>query len=58
MTALEIEYASDAELLHVFIYGLMDRVQAEVRLCNPAALTEAASLALDFDELVWPVCYK
>ena len=56
--ALGIEHASDAELLHAFIYGLKDRVQAEVRLCNPATLTEAAHLSLDFDELMRPICYE
>ena len=53
--ALGIEHASDAELLHDFIYGLKDRVQAAVPLCNPATLTEAARLALNFDELMQPV---
>ena len=47
-----IEHASDAKLLHAFIYGLKDRVRAEVRLRNPATLTEAAHLALDFDKLM------
>ena len=46
------------ELLHAFIYGLKDRVQAEVRLHNPATLTEAEHLALDFDKLMQPVCYE
>ena len=55
---LGIERASDAELLHAFIYGLKDRVRAEVRLHNPATLTEAARLALDFDELMRPVRYE
>ena len=56
--ALGIEHASDAELLHAFIYGLKDRVRAEVWLRNPATLTQAARLALDFDELMRPVCYE
>ena len=54
---LGIEHGSDAELLHAFIYGLKDRVQAEVWLRNPTTLTEAACLALDFDELMQPVCF-
>ena len=33
-------------------------MRAEVRLRNPATLTEAARLALDFDELMWPVRYE
>ena len=33
-------------------------MQAEVRLHNPATLTEAAHLALDFDELMQPVRYE
>ena len=57
-TALGIEHASDAELLYAFIYGLKDRVRAEVRLRNLATLTEAARLALDFDELMRPVRYE
>ena len=56
--ALGIEHASDAELLHAFIYGLKDRVRAEVGLHNPATLTEAVHLALDFDELMEPVRYE
>ena len=55
---LGIEHASDAELPHAFIYGLKNRVQAEVWLCNPGTLTEAARLALDFEELMWPVCFE
>ena len=55
---LGIEHASDAELLHAFIYGLKDRVQAEVQLHNPATLTEATRLALDFDELMRPVHFE
>ena len=55
---LGIEHASHAELLHAFIYGLKDRVRAEVRLRNPATLTEAARLALDFDELMRPVRHE
>ena len=55
---LGIEHASDAELLHAFIYGLKDRVRAEVRLRKPATLTDAARLALGFDELMWPVRYE
>ena len=33
-------------------------MRAEVRLHNPATLTEAARLALDFDELMRPVHYE
>ena len=33
-------------------------MRAEVRLRNPATLTEAARLALDFDELMRPVRYE
>ena len=56
--ALGIEHTSDAELLHAFIYGLKDRVRPEVWLRNPATLTEAARLALDFNELMRPVCFE
>ena len=56
--ALGIEHASDTELLHAFIYGLKDKVRAEVWLRNPATLTEAAHLALDFGELMRPVRYE
>ena len=51
-TLLGIEHASDVELLHTFIYKLKDRVRSEVWLHNPATLTEAAHLALDFDKLM------
>ena len=33
-------------------------MRAEVWLRNPATLTEAARLALDFDELMQPVRYE
>ena len=33
-------------------------MRAEVRLHNPANLTEAARLALDFDELMRPVHFE
>ena len=56
--ALRIEHASDSELLHAFIYGLKDRVQAEVRLHNPTTLTEAVHLALEFNELMEPTCFE
>ena len=38
---MQLENASDAELLHSFVYGLKDRVKAEVRLRNPTSLDEA-----------------
>ena len=56
--ALGIEHASDAESLHAFIYGLKDRVRAEVWLHNAATLTEAAHLTLDFDELMRHVHFE
>ena len=33
--ALRIGDATDAELLHAFVWGLKDKVKAEVRLRNP-----------------------
>ena len=33
-------------------------MQAEVWLRNPATLTEAARLTLDFDELMWHVRFE
>lgn len=51
---MSIEDANDQELLHAFVYGLRDKVRAEIRLRNPKTLEEAARLALDFDELLRP----
>ena len=51
---MQIDNANDAELLHAFVWGLMESVCAKVRLCNPKTLDEAAQLALDFAELLRP----
>lgn len=51
---MSIEDANDQELLHAFVYGLRNKVRAEVCLRNPKTLEEAARLALDFDELLRP----
>ena len=51
---MQIDNANDAELLHAFVWGLMERVCTEVRLCNPKTLNEAARLELDFAELLRP----
>ena len=48
--ALSISDASLAELLHAFIWGLKDRVKAELWLRNPSTYTEVARMALDIDE--------
>ena len=52
--AMSIDNANDHELLHAFVWGLKDRLCAEVRLRNPKTLDEAARMALDFDELLKP----
>ena len=49
-----IDDATDQELLHAFVWGLKDRIRAEVHLRNPRTLDEAARMALDFDELLKP----
>ena len=36
LLALKISDASQAELLHAFIWGLKDHVKAEIRLRNPS----------------------
>ena len=48
--ALKISDANPAKLLHAFIWGLKDRVKAELRLRNPSTYAEAAHMALDIDE--------
>ena len=53
--ALRISDASLAELLHAFIWGLKDRVKAELRLRNPSTYAEAACMALDIDECLHPL---
>ena len=53
-TAMSIDDAINHKLLHAFVYGLRDKIRAEVRLRNPQTLEEAARLALDFDELLRP----
>ena len=49
---MSIENSNDYELLHAFIYGLKEKVRAEVQLQDPKTLEEASRLALDFDELL------
>ena len=53
--ALRISDASLAELLHAFIWGLKDRVEAELWLRNPSMYTEAACMALDINEHLRPL---
>ena len=53
-TAMHIHNANDAELLHAFVWSLMKRVCAEVRLRNPKTLDETSRLALGFAELLRP----
>ena len=48
--ALRSSDASPAELLHAFIWGLKDRVKAELRLRNPNTYAEVAHMALDINE--------
>ena len=48
--ALRISNAIPAKLLHAFIWGLKDRVKAELRLKNPSIYAEAAHMALDIDK--------
>ena len=53
--ALRISDASPAELLHAFIWGLKDRVKAELHLRNPSIYAEAARMALDINEHLHPL---
>ena len=53
--ALRISDASPAKLLHAFIWGLKDRVKAELYLRNPSTYAEATSMALDIDERLCPL---
>ena len=53
-TAMSIKNSNEHELLHAFIYGLKEKVRAEVQLRDPKTLEEASRLALDFDELLQP----
>ena len=48
--ALRISDTSLVELLHSFIWGLKDRVKAELRLKNPSMYAEAACMALNIDK--------
>ena len=56
-TAIQIDNANDAELLHAFVQGLKKKMHAEVRLGNPKTLDKAAYLALDFAKLLHLSCY-
>ena len=51
---MSIKNSNKHELLHAFIYGLKEKVRAEVQLRDPKTLEEASRLALDFDELLRP----
>ena len=53
-TAMSIKNSNEHELLHAFIYGLKEKVRAEVQLQDPKTLEEASRLSLDFDELLQP----
>ena len=53
--ALRISNASQAELLHAFIWGLKDHLEAELHLRNPSTYTKAAHMALDIDEYLCPL---
>ena len=53
-TAISIKNSNKHKLLHAFIYGLKEKVQAEVQLRDSKTLEEASRLALDFDELLQP----
>lgn len=49
-----INNVNDYKLLYASVYGLKDRVQAEVCLRNPKTLDKATMVALDFDKLLRP----
>ena len=51
---MQIDNANNAELLHAFVWGLKERVCVEVGLRNPKTLDEAAHLALNFAEFLYP----
>ena len=51
---MSIKNSNEHKLLHAFIYGLKEKVRAEVQLQDPKTLEEASRLALDFDELLRP----
>ena len=51
---MSIKNSNEHELLHAFIYGLKEKVQAEVQLQDLKTLEEASRLALGFDELLQP----
>ena len=51
---MSIKNSNEHELLHAFIYGLKEKVQAEVQLRDLKTLEEASRLALVFYELLWP----
>ena len=51
---MSIKNSNKHELLHAFIYGLKEKIWAEVWLRDLNTLEEASRLALDFDELLRP----
>ena len=51
---MSIKNSNEHELLHASIYGLKEKVQAEVQLRDPKMSEEASRLALNFDELLRP----
>ena len=53
--ALRVSDASQAELLHAFVWGLKDPVTVELCLRNPSTYAEAARMALDIDKHLCPL---
>ena len=51
---MSIKISNKHKLLHAFIYGLKEKVRAEIQLQDPKTLEEASRLALGFDELLQP----
>lgn len=51
--ALKIDNSTDEELLHAFIWGLKDRLKAELRIREPKTLKDAAKMALDIEERLY-----
>ena len=49
---MSIKNSNKHELLHAFIYGLKEKVPAEVQLQDLKTLEEASRLTLDFGKLL------
>ena len=55
---LSISDTTGSELLHIFVWGLRDRIKSKVRLRYTKTLVEVAKMSLDIDEHLKPIQHQ